>query len=162
MTESRELCLSPIGRVTLGRPWPPGDEPWEDREAEIALDPEWDGALDGLEEFSHIWIVWWLDRSVPGGSSLPRRIHPENRPELPEVGLFATRTPRRPNPIAITAVRLLERSGTRLRVVGLDACQDTPVLDIKPYLRRGDAISEAVTPAWLEELWRTHDRERPA
>jgi tRNA-Thr(GGU) m(6)t(6)A37 methyltransferase TsaA len=162
MIESRELCLYPIGRVTRGRPWPPGDEPWENREAEIELDPEWIEALDGLEDFTHAWIVWWLDRALPDGSPLPCHIHPENRPELPEVGLFATRTPRRPNPIAITAVRLLERVGARLRVLGLDACQDTPVLDIKPYLPRGDSIAEAAVPSWLEELWRVPDREQRA
>lgn len=159
MSDSRELRLVPVGRVVRGRPWPPGDEPWEDREAEIEIDAEWAEALDGLEAFSHVWIVWWLDRAGPAGAPLPRRVHPENRPELPEVGLFATRTPNRPNPLAMTAVRLLERDGTRLRVLGLDACQDTPVLDVKPYLVRGDAIAEAAVPPWLQELWTRHDRQ---
>jgi tRNA (Thr-GGU) A37 N-methylase len=79
---------------------------------------------------------------------------------MPLRGIFATRSPRRPNPIAITAVRLLERQGARLRVQGLDAYQGTPILDLKPYLRRGDLIPEAAMPAWLEQLWRIHDEER--
>jgi tRNA (Thr-GGU) A37 N-methylase len=81
---------------------------------------------------------------------------------MPLVGLFATRSPHRPCPIAITAVRLLAHEGTVLRVEGLDACEGTPILDIKPYLRRGDLIPEAKAPDWLEELWRIHDEERAA
>jgi tRNA (Thr-GGU) A37 N-methylase len=79
---------------------------------------------------------------------------------MPLVGLFATRSPHRPCPIGITAVRLLARQGARLRVEGLDANEGTPVLDIKPYLRRGDLIPEATAPDWLERLWRMHDEER--
>ena len=78
---------------------------------------------------------------------------------MPEVGLFATRSPRRPNPIAITAVRLLARRGRCLDVLGLDACVGSPILDLKPYLRRGDLIPDATAPAWLEQLWQLHDRE---
>jgi tRNA-Thr(GGU) m(6)t(6)A37 methyltransferase TsaA len=163
MSESREpqaMQLWPVGRVVRGRPWPPGEERWEDQEAEIELDPAWTGALDGLDGFSHVWIIWWLDRSPPDDSPPVLHVHPEGRQELPAVGVFATRTPRRPNPIAITAVRLLGRQDNRLRVLGLDACQGTPGLDLKPYLRRGDAIEDAVIPAWLETLWRMHDEER--
>lgn len=158
MAERRELTLRPIGRVLQGRPWPPGDGPWEDRVAEIEIDPAWAGALDGIDGFSHVWVVWWPDQlDSPPGSV---RVRPEGREEMPLVGIFATRSPRRPNPIAITAVRLLERQGSRLSVVGLDACQGTPVFDIKPYLQRGDLIPEANTPAWLERMWRIHDEER--
>ena len=73
------------------------------------------------------------------------------------MGIFATRSPRRPNPITMTVVRLLGCEGNRLRVEGLDACLGTPVLDIKPYLRRGDLHPEATMPAWIEELWQMHD-----
>ena len=160
LRDLRALRVRPIGRVSRGRPWPPGEEPWEDQEAEIEIDPAWSGALDGLEGFSHVWIIWWLDRTEPDDSPPVLHVHPEGRRELPAVGVFATRTPRRPNPIAITVVRLLAREDNRLRVLGLDACQGTPVLDLKPYLRRGDAVEEAATPDWLEALWRMHDEER--
>ena len=142
-----------------GRPWPPGDEPWEELAAEIELDPAWAEALDGLDQFSHIWVVWWPDRVPSGDGSAALHVHPEGRQEMPEVGLFATRSPRRPNPIAITAVRLLERRGNRLTVVGLDACIGSPILDLKPYLRRGDLIPGATSPDWLEQLWQLHDKE---
>jgi len=160
MSSERVLSLRPIGRVVKGRPWPPGDDAWEEQEAEIEIEAAWAEALDGLEGFSHIWVIWWLDRFDKPPHTL--RVHPEGCREVPEVGLFATRSPHRPNPVALTAVRLLERQGPRLRVQGLDARQGTPILDIKPYLRRGDLIPEAIMPEWIERLRRLHDEERGA
>jgi tRNA (adenine37-N6)-methyltransferase len=157
MAEQPELCLRPIGRVIEG-PGRPPEAGWEEREARIEIDPRWAGALEGIEGFSHIWILWWLDRSESPDEDL--RVHPEGRKELPRVGIFATRSPARPNPLAMTAVALLAREGHTLRVRGLDACQDTPVLDVKPYLRRGDLVPDATMPAWLEQMWAAHDRER--
>ena len=157
MADQPELSLRPIGRVVQGPSCPP-EEGWEGREARVEIDPAWAGALEGIEEFSHVWILWWLDRS----GSLPEdlRVHPERREELPRVGILATRSPVRPNPLAMTVVALLGREGRWLRVRGLDACEGTPVLDVKPYLRRGDLVPEATVPAWLEQLWSAHDRER--
>jgi tRNA-Thr(GGU) m(6)t(6)A37 methyltransferase TsaA len=164
MGEAAELTLRPIGQVVEGRSWSgqpgrkaqgkPGDEEW----AEIEIDPDWSEALDGIEGFSHIWVVWWLDRFETPPTS--HKVHPEGRPEMPLVGLFATRSPRRPCPIAITAVRLLSHQDSRLRVEGLDAVKGTPIFDIKPYLRRGDLIHEATAPDWLVRLWQIHDEER--
>jgi tRNA-Thr(GGU) m(6)t(6)A37 methyltransferase TsaA len=151
MAEESALTLRPIGQVVRG-------DRGEEGEAEIEIDPAWADALDGIEGFSHIWVVWWLDRSDGPPDGL--RVHPERREEMPLVGIFATRSPQRPNPVAITAVRLLERRGAQLRVQGLDACQGTPVLDLKPYLRRGDQIHGATAPDWLERLWRIHDQEK--
>jgi tRNA-Thr(GGU) m(6)t(6)A37 methyltransferase TsaA len=161
MNADPELMLRSIGRVTRGRPRPPDDKRWNAsrQEAEIELDPAWAGALDGVEAFSHLWVVWWLDRAAADGLPAGLHVHPEGRQEMPEIGLFATRTPLRPNPIALTAVHLLERQGSRLRVTGLDAYEGTPILDLKPYLRRGDLILEATAPDWLERLWQIHDRE---
>jgi tRNA-Thr(GGU) m(6)t(6)A37 methyltransferase TsaA len=155
MGDRRELTLRPIGWVVQGRR---GSDRWQETEAEIQIDPAWAEALDGIEGFSHIWVVWWLDRHGPPPEQ--RKVRPEGRDEMPLLGIFSTRSPRRPNPVAITAVRLLERQGARLRVQGLDAWEGTPVLDLKPYLRRGDLIPEATTPDWLERLWRIHDGDR--
>jgi tRNA-Thr(GGU) m(6)t(6)A37 methyltransferase TsaA len=176
MEGDRELTLRPIGRVVQGlapsvaqgpalsspegRPRPGDGDRREEDAADIEIDAAWAGALDGIEEFSHIWVVWWLDRSPSGGPLDSLRVRPERREEMPLVGILATRSPRRPNPIALTAVRLLERQGSRLRVQGLDAYEGTPILDIKPYLRRGDLIPEATTPGWLEQLWCIQDEER--
>lgn len=163
MEKEPSLQLRSIGQVVQGRNRPgsprPGANALEGEQAVIEIDTAWAGALEGIEEFSHIWVVWWLDLSPAGKDAGPLRIRPEGREEMPLRGIFATRSPRRPNPIAITAVRLLERQGARLRVQGLDACQGTPILDLKPYLLRGDLIPEATMPAWLEQLWRIHDEE---
>jgi tRNA-Thr(GGU) m(6)t(6)A37 methyltransferase TsaA len=158
MHEGPELVLHPIGRVVKGRPPEEGGDGWETEVAELEIEPEWAGALDGIEAFSHIWVIWWLDRFESPPDTL--RVRPERREELPLVGIFATRSPHRPNPVALTVVRLLERRGPVLQVEGLDAYEGTPILDIKPYLRRGDVIPEAQMPDWLERLWRSHDEER--
>ncbi|MFN2217453.1 MAG: tRNA (N6-threonylcarbamoyladenosine(37)-N6)-methyltransferase TrmO [Anaerolineae bacterium] len=152
-----------IGVVSRGRPRP---DPSTRRAggggevdtAEITIDAAWEEALDGIEEFSHIWVLWWIDRFDDPPKA--RCVHPEGRAEMPLVGLFATRSPHRPFPIGLTAVRLLDRAGNRLVVQGLDAFVDTLVLDIKPYLRRGDMVPEAVVPVWLGRLWQIHDAER--
>lgn len=158
MGQAAELTLRPIGRVKAVEGGPGGKRQAKgEGEALIVIDEAWADALEGIEEFSHVWVLWWFDQSTPPDSP---RVHPEGRPEMPLVGLFATRSPRRPNPLALTAVGLEGRQGNRLRVQGLDARDGTPVLDIKPYLRRGDRIPEATMPAWLERLWRIHDEER--
>jgi tRNA-Thr(GGU) m(6)t(6)A37 methyltransferase TsaA len=158
MARERDLILRPIGRVAQGlSPGQPRPRQ-EETVAEIEIEPSWTEALDGIEGFSHIWVVWCLDRSNEPPESL--KVRPEGRADMPPRGIFATRSPRRPNPIAMTAVRLLERQGSRLRVQGLDAFEDTPVLDLKPYLRRGDLVPEATSPEWIERLWAIHDQER--
>ncbi len=158
MGKGPELNLRPIGRVVRGRAGRDDGRRWEQQTADIELDAAWEDGLDGIEAFSHVWIVWWVDRS--GGPPDALKVRPEGRPGMPLVGLFATRSPRRPNPVGITAVRLLERKGTRILVQGLDAFEGTPVLDIKPYLRRGDLIPDATDPEWLRQLWNIHDEER--
>ncbi len=162
MGDEEQLLKRAIGAVTAGRPRPEQASLDEDGPewvgtAEITIDPAWVDALDGIEEFSHIWVLWWIDRLVEPPTAL--HVHPERRAELPLLGLFATRSPHRPFPVGLTAVRLLEREAGRLLVDGLDAFEGTPVLDIKPYLRRGDSVPDAGTPAWLERLWRMHDAE---
>jgi tRNA-Thr(GGU) m(6)t(6)A37 methyltransferase TsaA len=156
-TSEPQLCVSPVGWVIEGPACPP-EAGWEEREAVVEVEPEWADALHGIEGFSHIWLLWWLSRRNEPPETL--RVHPEGRSEMPLIGILATRSPHRPNPLAMTAVELLGREGRRLRVRGLDACQGTPVLDIKPYLRRGDQIPAATMPAWLQELWALHDQQK--
>ncbi len=79
---------------------------------------------------------------------------------MPLVGLFGTRTPLRPNPISLTIVRLAERRENVLHVCNLDMYDGTPVLDIKPYLTRGDCHPLATGPDWIYRLWAIHDAQR--
>lgn len=145
------IALTPIGQVVNGIEYP-SDVKWEDIVSEVVITPQLAEALDGIEGFSHIVVVFYLHRVGEDQRSV-LKVHPENREELPLVGVFATRSPVRPNPIGITVVKLLERRGNILKVLGLDAYNGTPVLDIKPYLRRGDLVEEATTPDWLLRLW---------
>ncbi len=157
---SRWFRVQPIGYVR--RPDAPESDPeaFYDPWAETALEilARWEDALAGIEEYSHLLVIVWLDRARRPRKARPRV--PEGRDGLPEVGLFATRTPRRPNPLGVSTPRLLRREGNRLRVTGIDAWPDTPILDIKGYAPRDDLRPDATVPSWLTTLWTLHDEER--
>jgi len=146
-----EICLRPIGQVVNEVPFP-AKARWGEVVSQIVLDPRLAEALDGLEEFSHLIIVFWMDR-VPEKERTVLKVHPRQRRDLPLVGVLATRSPARPNPIGVTTVRLLGRKGNVLKVQGLDAYDGTPVLDIKPFLQ-GDAVLKSSAPAWVSALTR--------
>lgn len=120
---------------------------WENVVSEIIISPELDEALDNLDEFSHIIVLFWTQRNHE--IATPNKIHLKRNPGSPLVGLFATRSPDRPNPISKTTVRLLERKGNLLKVQGLDAFDGTPVVDIKPYIPGYDSVDEAQVPEWV-------------
>lgn len=140
--------FTPIGVVRNRMTEAHRDTRWADIESEIDIDAQWSSALDGLAEFSHVWIVTYMDR-IPAAS-------PDIPPQMPGrpsgVGIFATRGPQRPNPIGICAVELLLVRGSMLRVRGLDALDGTPVLDLKPYLARRDAIQNTRVGKWSQEF----------
>jgi len=124
---------------------------WETAVATIEVKEAWLPALEGIEEFSHLIILFWLHRIPREGIQL--KTHPQGRQDLPAVGIFATRTPYRPNPIGLQMVELVSREGNVLTVRGIDAYDGSPVLDIKPYLSRGDCLGETRIPDWLMTLW---------
>ena len=157
---SRGFRVQPIGYVRRpGAPEPDPEafyEPWAETALEIL--PRWSDALTGIEEYSHLFVIVWLDRARRARK--PRSHVPEGRDGLPEVGLFATRTPRRPNPLGVNAPRLLRRVGNTLWVSGIDAWPGTPILDIKGYAPRDDLRPDVTVPEWLTTLWACHDEER--
>ena len=114
-------------------------------EAEGIIDvrPDLEPGLADIEGFSHLIVVWAFDRSE--GYDLQFTPPTDDRPH----GVFATRSPRRPNPIGVTIVELLGRKGAELRVRGLDMLDGTPVLDIKPYL--SNVPEERLRRGWLAE-----------
>ena len=126
---------------------PPVGYEWEKVVSEIVIDSSLTEALDGLEEFSHIIVLYWMHQAASGKA--PLKVHPMRREELPLVGLFATRSPNRPNPIGKATVRLLQRQGNILRVEGLDAIDGTPVIDIKPYIPGYDSVTDTKVPQWI-------------
>ncbi|MFH0914235.1 MAG: tRNA (N6-threonylcarbamoyladenosine(37)-N6)-methyltransferase TrmO [Chloroflexota bacterium] len=139
------MTLRPIGVVRNGI----GQRPeggWKKVVSELILDPALGEALDSLEEFSHIILLYWMHQGQP--ENLTLKIHPMGKRELPLVGRLATRSPHRPNPVGASVVRLLGRRGNVLRVEGLDALDGTPVIDIKPYLP-DDSVKDARVPSWV-------------
>ena len=143
-----ELKLKAIGFVRNGINRGSARQKWEDVISEIVINPDLQDALDNLDEFSHIIVIFWTQRK--SADLLPHKIHVKHNPDLPLVGLFATRSPDRPNPLAKTTVRLLGRQGNILRVQGLDAFNDTIVIDIKPYLPDYDSAEGAKVPGWIK------------
>lgn len=157
--DTRWFRVQAIGYVARPDADPPGGD-YYDPHVETALEilPRWAEALDGLEEYSHLIVVCWLDRAPRARRA--RRHRPEGRANMPEVGAFATRTPRRPNPIGLSTPRLLRRENTTLWVTGIDAWPGTPILDLKGYTPRDDVRPDATVPDWLQQLWKLHDEER--
>lgn len=149
MSQTLSLKLRVIGAVR-NQVQERRQEGWEEVVSEIVVDPYWNEALEDLEHFSHIIVLSWLHKITPQERRIVQ-VHPRGRVDLPLVGVFASRSPMRPNPIGMTVVRLLERRGNVLQVIGLDALDGTPVLDIKPYLR-WDCIPEATFSPWVYQL----------
>ncbi len=163
--DGMSLVVKPVGIVRGGLPPPdsgtPRPETTREVQGRIEVFPEFVSALDGLEGFTHVFVLSHLDRPRQGAAGLlrvrPRRHHDRPVPEehIPEVGVFATDSPARPNPIGLTLVRLVRREGNALIVRGLDLYDGTPVLDLKPYRMDYKAEGHAV-PLWAAE----HDPER--
>jgi tRNA-Thr(GGU) m(6)t(6)A37 methyltransferase TsaA len=119
--------------------------------SQIIINPQLVEALFGIENFSHIFVLFYFDR-LPGEKDLTLKIHPKCRADLPLTGLFGTRTMLRPNPIGLTIVELLKVEGNILTVKGLDAFDGTRVLDIKPY-DPWDIAKNARAPSWWKKLY---------
>lgn len=143
-----KIHLEPIGYV-VNNIDSPMDYGWSNIESRIVLEEHLAPALSGLSDFSHLLIVFWMHEARPP-TALQRR--PQNRNDMPTVSLFSQRSKHRPNPIGITAVSLVKISGHEIVVLGLDAINGTPVLDIKPYYPQYDSRTEAKVPEWVDRL----------
>jgi len=131
------------------------DQEWGTVISEIHVEESLADGLQGLEAFSDILVVFFMHQSTfTVGGDLIRR--PQGREDMPRLGIFAQRAKHRPNPIGITAVKLLSVSGNVLKVKGLDAIDGTPVLDIKPYYPQFDCRSDAVVPEWVNRLMKDY------
>ncbi|MHA2274025.1 MAG: tRNA (N6-threonylcarbamoyladenosine(37)-N6)-methyltransferase TrmO [Candidatus Hodarchaeales archaeon] len=142
----QSYSVRPIGFVRK----PENSEPYLD------ILPEFEIGLYQLETISHIFVLWWFhDADAPEERIARRNVPRVHEPLVPpeEMGTFAMRSPARPNPIALTLVKIARIDNTRVYVDELEAYDGTPVLDIKPYLPNGDRIDEGVfLPPWFEHL----------
>ncbi|HXW25655.1 MAG TPA: tRNA (N6-threonylcarbamoyladenosine(37)-N6)-methyltransferase TrmO [Xanthobacteraceae bacterium] len=141
-----------IGRIRT--PWTRREQcPKNARESDavctIEVEERFAQALSGIETCSHLFVLYWMDRSRRDLVLQVPRNYGRTR------GTFALRSPARPNPIAASVARLVRVDGTRLSVVGLDCLDGTPLIDLKPYFASTDAVPEAVV-GWHAE------REQPA
>jgi tRNA-Thr(GGU) m(6)t(6)A37 methyltransferase TsaA len=143
-----EIVLKPIGVV---RTTAIGDEVKDKtRTSQVVMCKELTNALDGISGFSHLFVLFWLHETSAKQRKL-LKVHPRRRKDLPLLGIFATRTMTRPNPIGLTLVELVNVEDNVLTVRGLDAFDGTPVLDIKPF-DSWDNAETAKVPEWWTKM----------
>ena len=142
-----KINLTPIGFVKNAVTEPQGED-WQTIISEIIVNEDMNEALSGIDEFSNIIVIYWMHKTPASQRSI-KKVHPKRNLNLPLVGVFATRSPARPNPIGIATVKLLECRDNILKVIGLDAIDGTPVLDIKPHIPGSDSPTPARIPGWL-------------
>ncbi|MEX0684085.1 MAG: tRNA (N6-threonylcarbamoyladenosine(37)-N6)-methyltransferase TrmO [Dehalococcoidia bacterium] len=149
------VTLAPIGYVRnrIKKTMPDG---WADVESRIIIRPELASMLLNLGDYSHVIVIFWPHEVPDDVRGSKPQLHPRDDDQYPLMGVLATRSQIRPNPILVTPVPLLEVKANVLKVRGLDAINGTPVLDLKPYLPHYDAITDARVPAWVEaaQAWR--------
>jgi tRNA-Thr(GGU) m(6)t(6)A37 methyltransferase TsaA len=152
----REIPMTPIGAVRSTRTVP-DDDAWDAETASIELDAAQFAAeaLAGLDDFSHVEVVYVFDRVDPRKVERTAR-RPRSNPEWPRVGVFAQRGKSRPNRIGTTICRIDRVEGLRLHVTGLDAIDGTPVLDLKPWVREFGPRGDVRQPPWIGELMRAY------
>jgi tRNA-Thr(GGU) m(6)t(6)A37 methyltransferase TsaA len=142
-----KIEMRPVGFVS--RALPDNNERDRSLVAKIVFEDDVAPALDGIEEWSHLYVIFWLDRVKR--QEVPRLCHQSSG-----AGVFAARSPIHPNPIGLTLVELVKREGNELWVRGLDAYDGTPVLDVKPYpdweQGRLIVVTDFEVPGWLTEI----------
>ena len=131
------------------------DNKWGADVSNIIINEELQAGLVGLSDFSHLIVIYYLDKAC-FNSELHLVRRPQGRDDMPMVGIFSQRVKDRPNPIGITAVEIISVDGNVIIVRGLDAINNTPVLDIKPYYPMYDCRNNAIVPEWVKILMETY------
>jgi len=137
---SQSFVVRPIGHV----------EKTEDC-TRIVLAKEYEPGLLGLDGYSHLLMFWWFDKNDTPQKRSILQVHPMGNRENPLTGVFATRSPVRPNLIALTLCKIVAVKGNVVEIESTDAFDGTPVLDIKPFIPGYDSTEEASVPKWLVE-----------
>jgi tRNA-Thr(GGU) m(6)t(6)A37 methyltransferase TsaA len=143
----KEINLKPIGFAKNNIKEPRFGN-FADEISEIVVDEEFTEALKGIDDYSHVIIVYWMDKV----KDYVITHRPQGNPNVPVVGIFACRCPQRPNPIAITTVRLVGHEGNKIKVKGLDILDGTPIIDVKPYWPQYDKAEDEKIPDWVNKL----------
>ena len=119
-----------------------------EEEARVQIFPEFCDALKGIDGFSYIIILYWIHLRDNKKERSVLQVIPKRHTADVKVGVFACRSPSRPNPIGLCVAKLIKVEDCLLIVEGLDALEDSPIIDIKPYIPRADSISDARVPEW--------------
>ncbi len=120
-----------------------------DPDAALEIFPPYQEGLRGLTDFSHIYLIYWLDQFDTPEARKTLQVHPRGDPANPLTGVFATRSPMRPNLIGLIVTELRAIKNGIVYVGHIDAFEGTPIIDIKPYLPSGDRISKAKVAEWV-------------
>jgi tRNA-Thr(GGU) m(6)t(6)A37 methyltransferase TsaA len=148
MIPTQLVSMKPVGYVKTEAV---GDEVKEkNRISQIIIHPELVSALDGITSYSHLYVLFWM-HEIPEEKRMMLKVHPRGRMDMPLTGVFAVRTNLRPNPIGLTLVEFVKVEDNVLTVRGLDAFNETPVLDIKPY-DYWDIATNIRVPEWWAKL----------
>jgi len=139
-TAKAEFTMQPIGQV----------EKTKDRTV-IVLDKKYEPGLLGLDGYSHAYVFWWFSLNDTPKKRGVLQVTPMGMPENPRTGVFAARSPFRPNLVAMTLCKIVSVKGNVLEVEKIDAFDNTPVIDIKPYIPGYDTVEDGKVPEWLEK-----------
>ena len=142
-TVGKQFMVKPIGLVQK-----------ENGRETLVLNKDVELALRGLDGFSHVWVVWWFDRNDTSKKRSVLQVHPRGNKEYPLTGVFACRSPVRPNLIGLTLCKVLSVKDNIVEVEKIDAFSNTPILDLKPYIPGYDS-AEGSVPYWLDSRSKT-------
>ncbi len=134
---ARGFALQPIGCIqkTVGR-------------TRIVLDQKYQPGLLGLEQWSHLQVIWWFDKNDTPQKRAILQVHPRGNPANPLTGVFACRAPIRPNLVALSLCKIVSVRDNVIEIDKIDADEGTPVLDLKPYAPGQDSAPDAKVPQW--------------
>jgi tRNA-Thr(GGU) m(6)t(6)A37 methyltransferase TsaA len=116
--------------------------------AMVRLFPPYLAGLEGISAYSHVIVLYWLHQRDTEARRKTLKVKPKRHMGAPYSGVFATRSPDRPNPLGLMVTKILARNEDVLVVEPLDAQAGTPIVDIKPYISRADCVPEAIVPEW--------------
>ncbi|MEJ2251759.1 MAG: tRNA (N6-threonylcarbamoyladenosine(37)-N6)-methyltransferase TrmO [Candidatus Lokiarchaeota archaeon] len=146
----KEYKIKPIGHVKVLSEGKIRVQSKESTISELIIDKEFRQCLEGIEDFSHLLVSFWPHLLNEEQRKI-KKVYPRGKNTIPLKGVFATRSPARPNPILISVVEVLKREKDKIKVRGLDAINGTPLIDIKPYIPYFDS-DKIRLPKWIKDL----------
>jgi len=135
----QDFLMHPIGEVKKS-----------EHQVKIIIEKQYEPGLLGLHAFSHIYVLYWFDRNDTPRKRSVLTVYPRGNRQNPLSGVFATRSPARPNLIALSVCKIISITGNEILVDKIDALPGSPVLDIKPYIPRIDSIEVTSLPEWID------------